>query len=211
MMYVRIGDRILGIAKATLPSGVQRWVRAQQQRYHIQWPRVGTVQFGSLRRIKPVSRVSGFDRGLPIDRYYIERFLYTHNSDIRGHVLEVGDDTYTRRFGGNRVTKSDVLHVGLGNAKATIVADLTCADHVPSYIFDCIILTQTLQMIYDVRAALGHLYRILKPGGVLLASSHGISKINRREDVDPWGEYWRFTAQSSGDSSKRLFQLRMFQ
>jgi hypothetical protein len=53
----------------------------------------------------------GFDRGLPIDRYYIERFLQTHSADIRRHVLEVGDNAYTRRFGGNRVTKSDVINL----------------------------------------------------------------------------------------------------
>ena len=48
-----------------------------------------------------LSRDFGFDRGTPIDRYYIESFLSTHASDIRGHVLEVADNTYTRRFGGD--------------------------------------------------------------------------------------------------------------
>jgi hypothetical protein len=51
-------------------------------------------------------------------------------------------------------------------------------------------------MIYDVNAALRTLHRILKPGGVLLLTSHGISKIGRRIGRDDWGEYWRFTTQS---------------
>jgi hypothetical protein len=34
---------------------------------------------------------------------------------------------------------------------ATIVGDLTRADHIPSDSFDCVNLTQTLQFIYDVR------------------------------------------------------------
>ena len=114
----------------------------------------------------------------------------------------MGDAFYTRKFGGDRVIKSDVLHVVESNPEATIVADLTCADHVPSDTFDCIVCIQTLQMIYDVRAALHHLYRILKPGGVLLVTSHGISKIGRREGIDHWGEYWRLTAQSA----RRLFE-----
>jgi SAM-dependent methyltransferase len=190
------------LAEALMPGEVRRWVRAQQRRHRIQWPRAGTVQFGNLRRLTPISRIFGFERGLPIDRYYIGQFLSAHSRDIRGHVLEIGDDSYTRRFGGDRVTKTDVLHVAAGNPKATIVADLTCADRVPSETFDSIILIQTLQMIYDVRAALRHLHRILKPGGVLLVTTHGLSKISRREGVDPWGEYWRLTC----DSAHRLFR-----
>jgi hypothetical protein len=30
----------------------------------------------------------------------------------------------------------------------------------------------------------------------LLATSSGINRICRREGIDPWGEYWRFTTQS---------------
>ncbi|MDT7947006.1 MAG: methyltransferase domain-containing protein [Thermoflexus sp.] len=116
-------------------------------------------------------------------------------------MLEIGDDTYTRRFGGDRVARSDVLHVQEGNPKATIVADLTCADSIPSDTFDCIIFTQTLHVIYDVRAAIRHLHRILKPGGVLLATFPGISQINRY-DMDRWGDYWRFTTLSA----RRLFE-----
>lgn len=186
--------------KRMLP--IHRWKWALQRSYKIQWPRMGTVLFGDLRRVTPISRSFGFDRGTPIDRYYIEKFLAASAVDIRGHVLEIGDDTYTQKFGGGRITKSDVLHFVEGNPKATIVADLTCADHLLSDTFDCIIFTQTLQMIYDVRSALGHLRRIMKPGGVLLVTSHGITKICRREGVDDWGEYWHLTAQSA----QRLFQ-----
>ena len=34
--------------------------------------------------------------------------------------------------------------------------------------FDCIVLTQTLQYIFDIRAAVATLFRSLKPGGILL-------------------------------------------
>jgi len=105
-------------------------------------------------------------------------------------------DAYTRKFGGARVTRSDVLHSVAGNPRATIVADLTADNAIPTDAFECIICTQTLQFIYDFRAALRELHRILKPGGVLLLTAHGTSRIGRREGVDSWGEYWRFTAQS---------------
>ena len=101
--------------------------------------------------MKPISNCFGRDRGLPIDRYYIEHFLSNNISDIRVHILEVGGDSYTRKFRGDRVTKSDILHIVKGNLKATIIADLTCAGHIPSDTFDCIIFTQTLQMIYEQR------------------------------------------------------------
>lgn len=162
-------------------------------------PLPGRVGFGSLRRVTPISRLFGFDRGLPVDRYYIEGFLACHSNDVGGRVLEIEDDAYTRKFGHDRVSRADVLHVSAGNPRATIVADLAKGQDIPSDAFDCIILTQTLQLIYDVRAAVRTLHRILKPGGVLLATFPGISPI----DPGEWGEtwYWGFTALSAG----RLF------
>ncbi len=100
-----------------------------------------------LRRLLQIGNILGFDRGLCVDRYYIERFLSAHTQDVRGSVLEIGDDTYTQRFGGVRVTGSDVLHKTRDNPNATIVADLTCANHIAKDAFDCIILTQTLQLL----------------------------------------------------------------
>ncbi|MCQ3937016.1 MAG: hypothetical protein DPW18_08230 [Chloroflexi bacterium] len=163
-------------------------------------PAKGGVKFGDLRRLTPVSREFGFERGTPIDRYYIEAFLARHANDIQGHVLEVGDDTYMRRFGGGRVTKKDILHVAEGSPAATIVADLARANHIPSNRFDCIILTQTLHLIFNVQAAVETLCRILKPGGVLLATFPGISQISVDEWADSW--YWSFTIHSA----HRLFQ-----
>lgn len=150
-MASTIADWIRAVATALLPLGVRQWLRAQQRRLGLHRTPVGGVAYGDLRRLTPISPVFGLDRRLPIiDRYYIEGFLASHAGDIRGRVLEMGDAAYTRRFGGDRVTKSDVMHVVSGNPEATIVGDLTRADHIPSDSFDCIILTQTLQMIVDV-------------------------------------------------------------
>jgi SAM-dependent methyltransferase len=156
-------------------------------------PAVGQVSFGDLRRPEPLTKSFGYDRGQPIDRYYINKFLSKHASDIAGHVVEVGDDRYTRRFGGDRVIQSDVLDQAHPDSNPTIIADLTNAGHVPSDSFDCIIITQTLQFIYDVHAAVRTLHRILKPGGVLLGSLPSLSPICRY-DMDLWGDYWRFTS-----------------
>ncbi|HEV2149877.1 MAG TPA: methyltransferase domain-containing protein, partial [Longimicrobiaceae bacterium] len=161
---------------------------------------LGGARFGNLRRVTPVSRAFGYDRGRPVDRHYIEAFLAAHASDVRGRVLEVGDDAYTRRFGGERVESTDVLHVQAENPRATIVDDLSRGERIPSDAFDCVVLTQTLHLIYDVRAAARTLHRALAPGGVLLATVPGISQVDRGEWGDTW--YWAFTPASA----RRLFQ-----
>lgn len=165
------------------------------------WPPVGWVRFGSFRRLKPISSDYGNSRGLEIDRYYIENFLSEFSTDVRGHALEIKHNVYTRKYGGDRVLRSDVLHPVEGNPDATIIADLTKADHLPENTFDVIIFTQTLQVIYDIRTVIDTLHRMLKPGGVLLATASGMAQLSL-EDFDKWGEYWRFTSLSA----RLLFQ-----
>ena len=186
-----------GILRRTLESNrwALRWAPASVQD-KFRAPGIGRVRFGDLRGLEPIDRDWGFSRGTAIDRYYIERFLADHAADIRGRVLEIGESTYTRRFGGTQVTQADVLHYVEGNPAATIVGDLATGENIESDLFDCIIITQTLQMIYDVQGAIRTLYRILKPGGVVLMTGHGTSKVARIKDQDDWGEYWRFTRQS---------------
>jgi glycosyltransferase involved in cell wall biosynthesis len=193
-------------ARQTLPSPLRNWLWARWQGKEYA-PPAGWIRFGSLRRLTPISNQWGFDRGLPIDRYYIEQFLEGHREDIYGHVLEIGDATYTHRFGGSRVRKSDVLHAIPGTPQATIVADLACAEEIPSETFDSIVLTQTLHLIYDVQAALDTIYRILKPGGVVLATFPGISHISRRHEPSSWGDHWcwSFTTLSARQLFERVF------
>jgi SAM-dependent methyltransferase len=156
-------------------------------------PVVGSVDFGDFDRAAPIGRCYGFDRGQPIDRLYIERFLARHATDIRGRVLEIEDDRYTRRFGRD-VTRSDVLHLHAGHPGATLAADLAHAPHLRAASFDCLIVTQTLQYVYDLRAALATVLRILAPGGTLLLSVPGLSRTSDPEWEDRW--MWNFTSRS---------------
>lgn len=198
----RLEKLIRDTATLVLPDSLRKWIRKQQRIYKLQSVPVGKVDFGGLRRLSPISAVFGQDRDLlTIERYYIEQFLAANATDIKGRVLEMGDPTYIRKFG-KGVTREDVLNYVEGNPNATIVADLTDAPHIPDDTFDCIIITQTLQMIFEVDKAIKTLHRILRPGGVVLCTSHGMTRVARREGVDDWGEYWHFTTQSK----RRLFR-----
>jgi SAM-dependent methyltransferase len=162
--------------------------------------RLSAAEAIGLTRLEPVSRTFGFDRGKPIDRWYIERFLAAHAADVRGRVLEVAESTYTRWYGGGEVARSDVLHAAPGNPEATIVGDLTTGKGIPDAAFDCFVMTQTLPFIYDLAGAVQGVHRLLKPGGVVLATVPGMSQISR-EDKRDWGDWWRFTSQGT----RRLF------
>lgn len=180
--------------KKTLPASLVLWVRDRLARSR---GSVGVhyIDWGDFRRLTPLSSIFGYDRGRPIDRYYIEGFLEQHRSDVKGIVLEVDDSRYTERFGGDRVTLSEVLHVIEGAPYATIIANLEDAPAIPSESFDCVIITQTLHLIYETRRAIETVRRILKPGGVVLATVPGISPIDRAEWRDSW--HYNFTACSA--------------
>jgi len=190
-----LARRVLPLARRVLPLAARRQLVRLTR-----WPPVGFVRFGSLGRVRPISAYWGSERGQPVDRYYISQFLAGNAADVKGHVLEIGTDAYTRQFGGGKVTKSDVLHVAENRPEVTIIGDLTSAKHIADDTFDCVILTQTLNAIFDVAAAVRTVYRILKPGGVTLVTVPGISKVVRY-DMDRWGYYWSFTTKSA----ERLF------
>lgn len=163
-------------------------------------PPVGGVDFGDFDRVEPVSRSFGGDRGTPLDRAYIESFLAGHAGDIAGRVLEVGEDLYTRRFGGNAVQVADIVDApGSDNPHATFLVDLEGGAGLPNETFDCVVLTQTLHMTYDTRAVLRTVHAALRPGGVVLATVPGITSIDAADGPEKW--FWPMTQSAA----RRLF------
>lgn len=194
-----------GILKTILPSPTRRWLRDQQLPIERARRRFWGGDMRTLGRVTPMNAYDyGESRGECIDRYYIESFLAVHSSDVKGHVLDFADDTYARKFGGTRLSRVDVLHQTANNPKATIVADLACGDRIPSDTFDCILCTQVLHCIFDCAAAVRTLHRILKPGGVVLATGPGIQKIDC-VDMENGEEYWRFTSLSLRSLFEEVF------
>jgi peptidoglycan/xylan/chitin deacetylase (PgdA/CDA1 family)/SAM-dependent methyltransferase len=175
-------------------------VQAAHHRAYVKHHGRDALDWGDFRRTDPISRDWGYDRGVPIDRRYIDEFLAAHSSDVRGAVLEVQEDDFTLAFGGPRVTEHAILDLDPSNERATVVADLRSAPQLPSQGFDCIILTQTLHVIDDMAAALGECYRILKPGGVLLATLPSTSRVCL--EYGEHGDLWRMTPAGA----RALFQ-----
>ncbi|MHB1688185.1 MAG: methyltransferase domain-containing protein [Ignavibacteriaceae bacterium] len=153
------------------------------------------VDWFDLRSLQPISRKFGFDRGMPVDRFYIEKFLNENNRYIKGSLLEIADDFYSKKFG-SEVEAYNVLHVDSNNKKATIVGDLASPKYLPSNVTDCFICTQTLNFIYDIKTAVDGIKQLLKPDGTALITLAGLSQISRY-DMDRWGDYWRFTSLSA--------------
>lgn len=162
------------------------------------------LQWGELRRLVPFSHTFGFDRGQPLDRYYIEQFLQQHSADIQSQVLEIGDAGYTRSFGGAQVRRVDVLDVDPQNPHATLVGDLTTGEGVPRGAFDCFICTQALHLMYELRRAIHYAHAALRPGGVLLATLPRMSQIVH-PDMEQRGDYWRCTTRAIQTLFSELF------
>jgi hypothetical protein len=158
------------------------------------------IAFDDFSRTEPVSTKFGFDRGTPVDRYFIEKFLQNQSKSIHGHVLEISESTYSRKIGEN-ITSFEILHYDNSNKQATIIGDLTNSTTLPENKIDCFICTQTFNFIYDIKKAIIGSRYLLKPNGILLATVAGISQISRY-DMDRWGDYWRFTDLSA----KLLFE-----
>ena len=140
--------------------------------------------------LEPLSDHHGLERGTPLDRRYVEAFLAEHRSAIRGSVLEVEDDAYTTKFGGDRVSDSIVLDIDRSNPRATLFADLEQPESLVAGAYDCIILTQTLHLLRRPGQCVENCYRALRPEGVLLATAPSVSRVS---PTYPDADYWRFT------------------
>jgi SAM-dependent methyltransferase len=186
----------MSVIRSVVPLPVREWLRRQLLLMSHRTLFLRRVRnFNRLRRTTPLSRHFGGDRGTPVDRYYIEKFLESRAADIRGTVLEFGDDSYARRFG-RGVIRTEIVHRTAGNRHATIVTDISVGSGIADSTFDCVIATQLLPFVFDTRGVIRTLLRVLKPGGVVLVTTPGVSHQISRLDMERLGDYWRFTSLS---------------
>lgn len=146
----------------------------------------------SKKRLKPISKVYGFDRGKPIDRYYIEKFLENNKKYIKGKCLEITDNVYTKKYGGRKVKESDVLDIDEKNGRANITGNLKKLGGIKSDTYDCVILTHVLGMIDDYEKAIVECRRVLKSTGALLITWSSVAS-----PLVSGGCYWKLTPNSA--------------
>jgi len=147
----------------------------------------GLPRWGNLRRTTPFSSTYGFERGKPIDRYYLHRFMEAHRALVTGDVLEIQGNSYTERFG-HYLTRADSFDIE-PRFEPTFLCDFAhCEDVIPSHAYDCLLLPNTLTHFRELDLCLAQARRIVRPGGIVLASAAGLLPLTG--DVP---DYWRLT------------------
>jgi len=149
--------------------------------------------------LNPISDMYGFDRGKPVDRVYIEQFLAKNKKYIKGACLEIVDSHYTKMFGNGKVSRFDALDI-FPSKKANIHGDLRNLIQVKSNVYDCLIITQTFNVVDDYYSTISESYRILKPGGVLLVTMPTISPCQNLKV-----NMWRFSNEGMKYAISKYF------
>jgi SAM-dependent methyltransferase len=125
---------------------------------------------------------------------------------VKGDCLEVLNNGYTKKNGGTKVTKSDILDIDTNNKHATIIGDLRKLDSIQNDTYDCVILTQVLQYIDDLDSSIRESHRILKKGGTLLVTLPSVSRIDPLTGIA--GDFWRFTEASARYLFEKVFDKK---
>jgi methyltransferase family protein len=149
---------------------------------------LGLPRWGNLRRVRPFSARFGFDRGTPVDRYYLDKFLHARRARITGDVLEIQMSQYTERYG-HEVRRAHTIDIS-PRFRPTFLCDLARADAVvPSDGYDCFLLPNTLCVLRDVEGCLRQALRVIKPGGVILATTAAFVPL-----APDCPDYWHLSA-----------------
>jgi SAM-dependent methyltransferase len=158
-------------------------------------------RWGNLRRLRPFSESYGFERGTPVDRYYLHRFLEEHRHLITGRVLEIEYPSHTRQYG-HDLTATDSVNIVAGTyPNLTYLVDLAQSEGViPDDSYDCFLLPNTLCVLRNIEGCLRHALRVVKPGGVILASTGTFVPLTGARD-----DYWRLSAEGWRELTSRTW------
>lgn len=183
--YVTITEKNGNVTSLSDETEWYNWLRCLYRRAN---PIISTIS-----SMSPVPFTEQFvtERGTPVDRYYIERFLQEHRNLIKGDVLEIEDNLYTKKFGISGEFRSIVMDYSSKAPYIDFNADLESGDGIRENIADCFIITQTLMYIFDVKSAAANIGRLLKKNGYALITCSGLSQ-NSVRCMDDYGSYFNF-------------------
>jgi hypothetical protein len=147
-------------------------------------------RWGNLRRLQQFSRDHfGFDRGTPIDRYYVDQFFQQHRDAITGDVLEIQKNMYAGRYG-QHLRKVDSFDIEADpDRPPTFLCDLAYSEGVlPSEAYDCLLMPCTLSVLRELEPCLRNALRVLRPNGVILTSGSALIPLDSET-----ADYWHMT------------------
>lgn len=168
-----------------------------REAYREKYPLIRTI---AKMDVNPASRKFGLERGSSVDRYYVERFLEKNKGLIHGDCLEIAENTYTVKYGGDSVKNSYILHVK-GWGENAIKGNFETGEGIEENRYDCAVITQTIMYTFDLQSAAGNIHKMLKKGGSALITAAGIAQVSRY-DADIWGSYYGFHE----DAMRKLFE-----
>ncbi|OHA89498.1 MAG: hypothetical protein A3C70_01520 [Candidatus Zambryskibacteria bacterium RIFCSPHIGHO2_02_FULL_43_14] len=118
-------------------------------------------------------------------REQIKKYSYY----IKGDVLDVGAGNYSRYVDLFNYDKYARMNVRPGGNTDVVgrVENIPCSNNS----FDSIVCTQVLGDVYELHKAFSELYRVLKPGGILLVTESLFDPLH-----DEPHDFWRFTEHS---------------
>ena len=156
-------------------------------------------RWGNLRNTHPFSDYFGFDRGTPVDRYYVHRFYHQNCAWVTGDVLEIQGTGYTRRYG-HDLRRAESLDIDPA-VNPTFLCDLARAETVlPADSYDCFLLPNSFQHVRDLEPAMRQALRIVRPGGAILATVPAFVPL-----ISDGPQYWMMSAEGWGQLAARVW------
>lgn len=117
-------------------------------------------------------------------RLQLEHWVWSHRDALGRDILDVGVYIPRAYLGDGYITFGE-------NGEEETQGDL-CALPFPEASFDGVVLTEVLEHCVNPMAAMAEVFRVLRPGGLLLVTSPFCWPTHQTED---YKDYWRFARQ----------------